>query len=128
MAILNSVVDSQAAGAVPARQSAPVAVASKPSPSSDAEPKGWASQAAQPSQEKFLSSAQTIQGTVQKTSLDVVYGIDKGSGHMFFKFVDPKTQQTIRQVPPDEVLAMAKRIRMETNTSASKGLLVDAVG
>jgi flagellar protein FlaG len=128
MPIQPSSVDSQTIAMPPARQPAAPAGSSRPASRSDGAAQPAVSQSANPSPDAFLSSAQTIQAAVQNTPLQVAYGVDKGSGLQFFKFVDPDTQRTIRQIPAEEVLSMAKRLRQASHSQGTKGVLLDAVG
>lgn len=128
MTIQTASLDRQTFAALPARQSAPVAGSAAPAPASGDASKPASTQDPSPSADAILSSARTVQAAIQNTPLEVAYGVDKGSGLTYFKFVDPATQRTIRQVPPDEILAMAKRLRLASQPSGSPGLLLDSLG
>ena len=52
---------------------------------------------------------------------EVKYAVDKATGIITFTVVDPKTKKVIRQVPSEEILAIARRVRQQ-------GLLIDKEG
>ena len=52
---------------------------------------------------------------------EVKYAVDKATGIITFTVFDPKSKKVIRQVPTEEVLAMARRLR-------EQGLLIDKEG
>jgi flagellar protein FlaG len=37
--------------------------------------------------------------------------VDKGSKEMVVRIIDPETGETIRQIPPDEILAIRERMK-----------------
>ena len=81
--------------ATPDRQSGkdlPEAAASTPPP-----PKPVDVQAAAAQIQKFLS----------QSSLQLEFVVDEGSGRTIIRVSDPETGQTIRQIPPEEILKLA---------------------
>ncbi len=54
---------------------------------------------------------------------------DQDTGHLYFKVVNPVTQEVIRQVPSEEVLAMARKLK-ELSDAGKKapGVLLDQQG
>ena len=57
---------------------------------------------------------------------DLQFRVDKESGYVVFKVVNPVTQEVIRQYPPDEVLEMAKRLKASANQGKNgSGIFLD---
>ncbi len=60
---------------------------------------------------------------------DLNFSLDEDSGKMVVKIIDAESQETVRQIPPEELLALARRLQQfEQEQSASgdqlKGLLL----
>jgi len=62
------------------------------------------------------------------TYSDLVFQVDKSTGTFLFKIVDSKTKEVIRQVPSEEVLAMARKLRELSGRKDASGVLVDKEG
>lgn len=61
---------------------------------------------------KDLSDAVSrIQDYVQSVQRELRFSIDKDSGRTVIKVVDSSTNKVIRQIPPKEVLAIAKHLK-----------------
>lgn len=54
---------------------------------------------------------------------DVKYSVDLATGIISFQMIDPETQELIRQIPSEEAIAMAERIRVITDKAL--GLIID---
>lgn len=54
--------------------------------------------------------------------------VDQDTGISYFKIIDPKTQETIRQVPSEEVITMARRLKDMEGSKQASGVLVDEEG
>lgn len=74
------------------------------------------------------AAARQVADFIQKSPSDLKFMVDKDTGQYYFKIVDPKTHETIRQVPSEEVLAMARRLQQLSDSKGAKGVLVDAEG
>lgn len=59
---------------------------------------------------------------------DLVFMVDKETGSSVFKIVDAKTREVIRQVPSEEVLAMARKLLELSGASDAAGILMDKEG
>jgi flagellar protein FlaG len=60
-----------------------------------------------------------IQGRVQNMQRALQFSVDEESGATIVKVVDTQTKEVIRQIPAEEVLSIASRLR-----AASGGLLL----
>lgn len=66
---------------------------------------------AQPVDPKKLETAvQEVQKFTQNLAKELQFNIDKDSGRTVVKVVDTSTKEVIRQIPSEEVLAMAKAL------------------
>ncbi len=81
---------------------------------------------------EYLQQQTTEASKARKTATtsfaDIVFQIDKSTGAAIFKVVDAKTKEVIRQVPSEEVLAMARKLRELSGRPEASGILVDEEG
>ena len=54
-----------------------------------------------------------------------VFQYDKDSGLTYFKIVSAKTGEVIRQVPAEEIITMARKLRELANPKDAQGVLMD---
>ena len=52
-----------------------------------------------------------IQRFLAQSSLQLEFVVDEGSGRTIIRVSDPETGQTIRQIPPEEILKLASLAR-----------------
>lgn len=50
---------------------------------------------------------------IQTLNRELQFSVDKASGRTIIKVVDPKTKEVVREIPPKEVLALARAIGRE---------------
>ena len=81
-------------------------------------------------EENLDAATRSVEDFLQQTSPDIAYKVDRDSGRYYFQVIDPKTQKMIRQVPSEEILAMARKVRemRDLNTKEASGFLVDQQG
>jgi len=65
---------------------------------------------------------------VQSVQRNLSFSLDEGSGHTVIKVVDTNSGELIRQIPSEDVLAVASQLRdirdmLDTSSSPAKGLL-----
>jgi flagellar protein FlaG len=78
---------------------------------------------------KALDSAvKEFKDYLQQNQSDLSFQVDQSSGRMYFKLVDSRTKEVIRQIPSEEVLAMARKLRELANSKGASGVLVDKEG
>lgn len=53
------------------------------------------------------------------------FSVDRESGHTIIKVMDRETEQIVRQIPPEEAIALAKFLH-QTNDLSSTGLVEEA--
>lgn len=109
--------------------SSPTKTASSTTKSTDSKLKSGSQQGPSVSKENLEEAARSVSNYLQKSATDLKYMVDKDTGMYYFKVVDQTTQETIRQIPPEEVLEMAKRIQSWNDTSKdTAGVLLDQQG
>ncbi len=109
---------------------APSAPDPSPSPATQAlGPGGQAAPTASPSSSAALhAAAQDVQKYLAKAPSELQFDVDKSSGRFLFKVVNPVTKEVIYQVPSEEVLAMARKLRELDQPKGAAGVLVDKEG
>jgi flagellar protein FlaG len=79
------------------------------------------------SKETLEAAVKTAEGFLQSAT-DLRFGVDKVTGDYIVKIIDPNTHETIRQMPSEEVLAMARRLRELGGHKDASGILMDKEG
>lgn len=74
------------------------------------------------------SAVKQVQGYLKQSQSDLRFQVDERSGQTYFKIVDSQTREVIRQVPSEDVLVMARKLRELTNPKGASGVLVDKEG
>ena len=108
---------------------ATASLSSKP-PQKPAEPKApsQGKRADDASKESPEAAAKDVQSYLQQLPVDIKYAVDKETGAIYFKLIDPATQKVIRQIPSEEVMAMSRRLRELSNAQGTSGVLMDKEG
>ena len=76
--------------------------------------------------EQVTSSIKTIQDFVNVQGYNLQFSTDKKSGAMVVKVMDSKTHDVIRQIPAEEVLKIAERVKQLRDELGKKiGILFD---
>lgn len=63
-----------------------------------------------PEEGNVAEAAQKVRDFLQITRRDLEFSVDKESGQTIIRVLDAATGELVRQIPPDEVLAIAKRL------------------
>ncbi len=58
----------------------------------------------------IVEAAQQVRDFLQMARRDLEFSVDKDSGTTVIRVLDAATGKLVRQIPPDEVLAMVKRL------------------
>ena len=83
---------------------------------------------AAPTQASLEAAAGDVKAFISKSNSDLEFQVDKSSGRFYFRVVDPKTKEVILQVPSEETLAMARKLRELSSSKGAAGVLVDKQG
>lgn len=67
-------------------------------------------QAPQPSDKQFEQAVEAVQKAVEPVARNLQFSIDKETGKTIISVVDSVTKEVIRQIPGEEILAIAKAI------------------
>lgn len=74
-------------------------------------------------------AARTLRDFLEDLPADLQFKEDRVTGQLYFKVVNPATQEVIRQVPSEEILAMARKLRaLEAGGKNAPGVLIDQRG
>jgi len=65
---------------------------------------------------------------LQQANSNLKFQVDKSTGITYFKLVDSKTGEVIRQVPSEEILSMARKLRALSSHEDASGVLMDKEG
>lgn len=80
------------------------------------------------SAESLNEAAKHVEHFLAQSSSDLRFMVDESTGQYYFKIVDSVTHETIRQVPSEEVIEMARRLQELADPKAARGVIVDAKG
>jgi flagellar protein FlaG len=101
---------------------------SKPAKVADSQPQGQGARPTDASAQNLDEAAKTIKDYLQNSQSDLSFSVDKGSGDMVFKVVNSTTHEVIRQVPTEDVLVMARKLRQLSHAKDASGVLMDKEG
>lgn len=123
--INNASVSTQAMSAVPVRDSQPARNQTGPAASvetraGNVQPNASAQEQAQrvPSVDEVQKALEEVERAVAPMTQSLAFSLDKDSGKTVVKVMDTETNEVIRQIPTEEVLAISKAV------DKLKGLLI----
>ena len=89
-------------------------------------------QVVQQSTNQSMSSSSELEAAVsqvadyvQNVQRNLSFSIDQDSGHTVVKVIDSDSEEVIRQIPSEELLALARRLR-DMDSKDVKGVLVQS--
>ena len=62
---------------------------------------------------------------VQNTQRDVDFSVDDSTGRVVVRVIDSESEQVIRQIPSDEMLAISRHLLESLETEQPKGFLIE---
>jgi len=77
------------------------------------------------SQQELTAAVGQIANYVQNVQRNLNFSVDEASGETVIKVIDSESSEVIRQIPSEEMLALARRLR-ELNGEQVKGLLMQS--
>ena len=122
---------SLAAGILPTLQVAakpPAPANPNPAKVADSQPKGPEERPADVSAKTLDKAAQKLKEYFQSSQSDLKFSVDNDTGDVVFKIINATTQEVIRQVPSEEVLVMAHKLRGLSKPQDASGVLMDKEG
>ena len=102
---------------------ADVSVAALPGASKDQAVQQGASQSA--SSSELEAAVSQVADYVQNVQRNLSFSVDQDSGHTVVKVIDSDSEEVIRQIPSEELLALARRLR-DMDSKDVKGVLVQS--
>ena len=73
-------------------------------------PEKAGNQAAEPDRETLLQAVEDVRKAIEPVAQNLLFSIDDDTGRTIVKVVDAQTDEVIRQMPSEEVLAISKAI------------------
>ncbi|ROR34920.1 flagellar protein FlaG [Inmirania thermothiophila] len=80
-------------------------------------------EAGQPSRAQVEEAVSRLRDHVQSLRRELRFSVDEESGHTVIRVIDAETDQVIRQIPPEEVLSIARHLR-ELRDPEQQGILL----
>jgi flagellar protein FlaG len=71
----------------------------------------------------FESAVSSLNNALQTVHRDLVFNLDEDSGHVVIKVMDSNSGELIRQIPTEEVLAIAASLKNYSENSSGAGHL-----
>jgi flagellar protein FlaG len=104
----------EAAAAAAGTQNAAAAVQAQPATPPPAKVEKAQPQQTAPSKEELDRIIKNIAAQVQSYQRSLQFSVDKDSGEVVVKIVDMTTKEVIRQIPSQEILDLANRLKSMT--------------
>lgn len=73
------------------------------------------------SQSELREAVSQVNSFVQKVQRDLAFSMDEGSGKTIIKVIDSESGKLVRQIPSEEVLALATYLKDMGDNSAGSG-------
>lgn len=70
----------------------------------------------EPNQPELDYAVSKLNEYIQNSRRDLHFSVDKGSGRVVVKVIDSETRQVIRQIPAEEVIALAQGLGLKEST------------
>jgi flagellar protein FlaG len=74
------------------------------------------------------AAMEQLNGYLHQTGSELQFQVDEGTGRTFFKIVNETTGEVLLQVPSEEMLAMARKLRELEKRLDASGVLMDKEG
>ena len=71
-----------------------------------------------PSQPELDYAVSRLNEYIQSSRRDLHFSVDKGSGRVVVKVIDSETREVIRQIPSEEVMALAHGLGLKESAGA----------
>ena len=77
------------------------------------------------SQEALEEAVSQLKAYVQNSRRDMDFNVDDVTGRVVVKVIDSESQQVIRQIPSEEMLAIARHLSESLDMDEPKGFLIE---
>lgn len=77
------------------------------------------------SQEALEKVVSQLNAYIQNTQRDVDFSVDDTTGRVVVKVIDSESEEVIRQIPSEEMLAISRHLVESLETEQPKGFLIE---
>lgn len=77
------------------------------------------------SQEALEKVVSQLNAYIQNTQRDVDFSVDDSTGRVVVRVIDSESEQVIRQIPSEEMLAISRHLVESLETEQPKGFLIE---
>jgi flagellar protein FlaG len=77
------------------------------------------------SQEALEKVVSQLNAYIQNTQRDVDFSVDDATGRVVVKVIDSESEEVIRQIPSEEMLAISRHLVENLETDQPKGFLIE---
>jgi len=77
------------------------------------------------SQEALEKVVHQLNAYIQNTQRDMDFSVDDSTGRVVVKVIDSESEQVIRQIPSEEMLAISRHLIESLETEQPKGFLIE---
>lgn len=77
------------------------------------------------SQEALEKVVSQLNAYIQNTQRDVDFSVDDATGRVVVKVIDSESEEVIRQIPSEEMLAISRHLIESLETDQPKGFLIE---
>jgi flagellar protein FlaG len=77
------------------------------------------------SQEALEKVVSQLNAYIQNTQRDVDFSVDDATGRVVVKVIDSESEEVIRQIPSEEMLAISRHLVESLETDQPKGFLIE---
>ena len=77
------------------------------------------------SQEALEKVVSQLNAYIQNTQRDVDFSVDDSTGRVVVKVIDSESEEVIRQIPSEEMLAISRHLIESLETEQPKGFLIE---
>ena len=77
------------------------------------------------SQEALEKVVSQLNAYIQNTQRDVDFSVDDSTGRVVVRVIDSSTEEVIRQIPSEEMLAISRHLVESLETEQPKGFLIE---
>lgn len=77
------------------------------------------------SQEALEKVVSQLNAYIQNTQRDVDFSVDDSTGRVVVRVIDSESEQVIRQIPSEDMLAISRHLLESLETEQPKGFLIE---
>ncbi len=77
------------------------------------------------SQEALENVVSQLNAYVQNTQRDIDFSVDDATGRVIVKVIDSESEEVIRQIPSEEMLAISRHLMESLENDQPKGFLIE---